>query len=199
MKKKKFELIFPGYTYFEESKPDAGRIVLVQLDFTRNGRWSSTSFTICKVCDDGSLFYEDKKKKLKTLKEGDLDSRGDVQHITAWKYIEIMKTIEKLKEIILDNNYFDTLAGQRFKEWNDIDRYSAVISFSGRSKEQKSYELDKDSYVTHLMLDKYGNILVQISDEDTDDFSVILRPGNTRPVTDFSENYLEEWVELLTF
>jgi hypothetical protein len=49
------------------------------------------------------------------------------------------------------------------------------------------------------MLDKYGNILVQISDEDTDDFSVILRPGNTRPVTDFSENYLEEWVELLTF
>ena len=191
MKKKKFELIFPGFTYFEESKPDTGRIVLVQLDFTRNGR--------CKVCDDGSLLYGKRKEKLKQLKEGDLDSRGDVQHITAWKYIEIMKTIEKLKEIILDNNYFDTLAGQRFKEWNDIDRYSAVISFSGRSKEQKSYELDKDSYVTHLMLDKYGNILVQISDEDTDDFSVILRPGNTRPVTDFSENYLEEWVELLTF
>jgi hypothetical protein len=45
---------------------------------------------------------------------------------------------QKIKEIILDNNYFDTLAGQRFKEWNDIDRYSAVISFSGRSKEQKS-------------------------------------------------------------
>lgn len=110
-----------------------------------------------------------------------------------------MKTIEKLKEIILDNNYFDTLAGQRFKEWNDINMYTAVISFSGRSKEQKSYELDKRAYVSHLMLDKYGNILVQISQEDTDDFSVILCPGNTRPVTDFSENCLKEWVELLTF
>lgn len=106
---------------------------------------------------------------------------------------------QKIKEIILENNYFDTLAGQRFKEWNGINNITAVISFAGRSKEQKSYELNERTYVTHLMLDKYGNILVQISDEDTDDFSVILRPGNTRPVTDFSENYLEEWVELLTF
>ena len=87
MKKKKFELIFPGFTYFEESKPDTGRIVLVQLDFTRNGRWSETSFTICKVCNDGSLLYGDRKKNLKSLKEGDLDSWGDVQYITAWKYI----------------------------------------------------------------------------------------------------------------
>ena len=110
-----------------------------------------------------------------------------------------MEMIDRLKEIILENNYFNTLAGQRFKEWNDINRYIAVISFSGRSKEQKSYELNERAYVTHLMLDKYGNILVQISDDDTDDFGVILRPGNTRPVTDFSENYLEEWVELLTF
>lgn len=110
-----------------------------------------------------------------------------------------MKNIEKLKEIILDNNYFNTLAGQRFREWNGIDCYLAVISFPGRSTERKSYELDKNSYVTHLMMDKSGVVRVQICDEDTDDFSVILHTGNTRPVTDFSETYLEEWVELLTF
>jgi hypothetical protein len=120
-------------------------------------------------------------------------------HGNIFNKIDMEDLKQKIKEIILDNNYFDTLAGQRFKEWNGIDRYSAVISFSGRSKEQKSYELNERAYVTHLMLDKYGNILVQISDEDTDDFSVILHPENTRLVTDFSENYLEEWVELLTF
>ena len=133
MKKKKFELIFPGYTYIEESKPDAGRIVFVQLDFTRNGRWSSTSFTICKVSDDGSLFYEDKKKKLKTLKEGDLDSRGDVQHITAWKYIQdygkdvkvmIDEEIERdLKEMVPE----DTLT-------DDEKEYAMMLSKYGYTK-----------------------------------------------------------------
>ena len=85
MKKKKFGLVFPGYTYIEESKPEVGKIVIVQLDFTRNGRLSSTSFAICKVSDDGSLLYGE---KLRPLKEGDIDSWGNVQHITAWKYIQ---------------------------------------------------------------------------------------------------------------
>ena len=29
------------------------------------------------------------------------------------------KYIEQLKDIILENNFFDTLAGMRFQEWND--------------------------------------------------------------------------------
>ena len=115
-----------------------------------------------------------------------------------------MDWIKKIKEIILENNYFDTLAGQRFKEWNNINMYTAIISFSGRSKKQESYELlslasDSDLiYVTHLLLDNSGHIWVQISPEDTDDFSVILHP-NVEPIDDFDEGILEEWVELLTF
>lgn len=115
-----------------------------------------------------------------------------------------MEAKQQIKEIILENNYFDTLAGQRFLEWNDIKMYKAVISFSGRSKKRKSYELlnsasDSDLvYVTHLLVDNSGQVLVQISQEDTDDFSVILHP-NVELIDDFDEDILEEWVELLTF
>ena len=107
---------------------------------------------------------------------------------------------QKIKEIILENNYFDTLAGQRFKEWNGINNITAVISFAGRSKKHESYVMFTYDvvYVTHLMLDKYGNILVQESKEDTDDFSEILRP-NAEPITNFKDEVLKEWVELLTF
>jgi len=115
-----------------------------------------------------------------------------------------MEPKQQIKEIILENNYFDTLAGQRFQEWNGVNRFRAVIAFAGRSKEFKSYELhnaasDSDAiYVTHLLLDYNDNILVQISQEDTDDFSVILRP-NVEPIDDFDEDIIEEWVDLLTF
>ena len=115
-----------------------------------------------------------------------------------------MDWIKKIKEIILENNYFDTLAGQRFLEWNNIKMYKAVISFAGRSKKRESYELlnsasDSDIvYVTHLLLDNSGHIWVQISPEDTDDFSVILHP-NLESIDNFDEDVLEEWVELLTF
>lgn len=115
-----------------------------------------------------------------------------------------MEAKEQLKEIILENNYFDTLAGQRFLEWNNIKMYKAVISFSGRSKRRESYELlnsasDSDLvYVTHLLVDNSGHIWVQISPEDTDDFSVILHP-NLENIDDFDEDVLEEWVELLSW
>ena len=115
-----------------------------------------------------------------------------------------MNAKDKIKEIILENNYFDTLAGQRFQEWNGVRLFKAVISFAGRSKRRESYELlnsasDSDLvYATHLLVDKYDNVWVQISQEDTDDFSVILHP-NIEPIEDFDEDILEEWVELLTW
>lgn len=114
-----------------------------------------------------------------------------------------MEFTEKLKEIILDNNYFDTLAGQRFVEWNEIKNITAVISFSGRSKKQQCYRLTSESdsdtiYVTHLYVDKYGDVKVQLGSEDTDDFNVILHPIGI-PVENFDDDILEEWVNLLTF
>ena len=114
-----------------------------------------------------------------------------------------MGLTEKLKDIILDNNYFDTLAGQKFVEWNDIKNITAVISFSGRSKNRESYRLTSESdsetiYVTHLYIDKWGNVKVQIGDEDTDDFNAILHPSGI-PVESFDDDILEEWVNLLKF
>ena len=111
--------------------------------------------------------------------------------------------VEKIKDIITDNNYFDTLAGQRFVEWNNIKDIAAVIAFSGRSKNHMSYRLtsesDSDSlYVTHLYVDKYGEVKVQLCSEDTDDFGLILRPGNI-PVENFDDEVLQEWVDLLTW
>jgi hypothetical protein len=109
---------------------------------------------------------------------------------------------EKIADIIQDNNYFNTIAGQRFVEWNDIKDIAAVISFSGRSKKQECYRLTSESdsesiYVTHLYIDKYGDVKVQLGSEDTDDINMILHPSGI-PLENFDDDILEEWVELLT-
>lgn len=114
-----------------------------------------------------------------------------------------MNSREQLKQIILDNNYLDTLAGERFREWNDIRDILAVISFSGRSKNQQCYRLtsasDSDSiYVTHLYIDRSGSVKVQLGSEDTDDINVILHPSN-EPLENYDDDTVEEWVRLLTF
>lgn len=114
-----------------------------------------------------------------------------------------MNPIEKLKEIILENNYFNTLAGEKFAQWNEIKNIKAVISFSGRSKNQECYRLSSSSesddlYVTHLYVDRYGTVMVQLGTEDTDDFNLILHPTE-EPAENFDEETLEEWVDLLTF
>ena len=114
-----------------------------------------------------------------------------------------MNTIEKLRDIILDNNYFSTLAGERFVQWNDIKNIQAVISFSGRSKKQECYRLTSESdsesvFVTHLYIDKYGEVKVQLGSEDTDEFRVLLHPSGI-PIENFDNDILEEWVDLLTF
>lgn len=114
-----------------------------------------------------------------------------------------MESIEKLRDIILDNNYFNTLAGERFVQWNDIKNIQAVISFSGRSKKQECYRLTSESdsesvFVTHLYIDKYGEMKVQLGSEDTDEFRVLLHPSGI-PIENFDESILEEWVDLLTF
>jgi hypothetical protein len=115
-----------------------------------------------------------------------------------------MNLVNKIKEIILENNYFDTLAGQRFKEWNDIKNITAVISFSGRSKNRESYPLtlwsdsDDITYVTHLYIDKWGNVKDPLGDEDTDDFSSILMPSD-EPIENYDDDILREWIELLTW
>lgn len=113
-----------------------------------------------------------------------------------------MSLVNKIKDIILENNYFDTLAGQRFVEWNDIKNITAVISFSGRSKNQESYKLSSDSdsdvvYVTHLYIDRWGNVKVQLGDEDTDDFSSILTPSD-ESIENYDGDTLCEWIKLLT-
>ena len=114
-----------------------------------------------------------------------------------------METIEKIKDIILDNNYFNTLAGQRFVEWNEIKDIQAVISFSGRSRNQQCYRLtassDSDSiFVTHLYIDRWGQVRVQLGTEDTDDMNCILHPSG-EPIEAYDEETLKEWVKLLTF
>lgn len=111
--------------------------------------------------------------------------------------------IEQLKDIILENNYFDTLAGERFREWNGIRNVQAVIAFAGRSKNQQSYRLTSGSesdaiYVTHLYIDRYGEVKVQLGSEDSDDFTAILHPSD-EPVEAYDEEILQEWVELLTY
>ena len=113
------------------------------------------------------------------------------------------KYIEQLKDIILENDYFSTLAGQRFQEWNEIRNVTAVISVAGRSKKHKSFlltpESDSDAlYVTHLYLDPRGQVKIQLNREDTDDFSCILKPSD-EPVEAYGEETLKEWVELLTY
>lgn len=114
-----------------------------------------------------------------------------------------MSLVNKIKDIILENNYFDTLAGQKFVEWNDIKNITAVISFSGRSKNRENYKLPSDSdsdvvYVTHLYIDRWGNVKVQLGDEDTDDFSSILTPSD-EPIENYDGDTLREWIELLTW
>ena len=114
-----------------------------------------------------------------------------------------MDTIDKIKNIILDNNWFDTVAGLRFKEWNQLKEVSAVISFSGRSKKQECYRLssssDSDSvYVTHLYMDRWGDIKVQLGSEDTDEINMMLHPSG-EPIENFDEETLQEWVELLNW
>ena len=114
-----------------------------------------------------------------------------------------MSLVNKIKDIILENNYFDTLAGQKFVEWNDIKNITAVISFSGRSKNRESYKLSSDSesdvvYVTHLYIDRWGNVKVQLGDEDTDDFSSILTPSD-ESIENYDGDTLCEWIELLTW
>ena len=111
--------------------------------------------------------------------------------------------IEQLKDIILENNYFDTLAGERFKEWNGIRNVQAVIAFAGRSKKQRSYRLTPGSesdaiYVTHLYIDRYGEVKIQLGSEDSDDFTAILHPSD-EPVEAYDEEILQEWIELLTY
>lgn len=111
--------------------------------------------------------------------------------------------VDKIKDIILENNWFNTLAGQRFKEWNDIKDIVAVIAFSGRSKKQECYKLTSSSdsdtmYVTHLYIDKWGNVKVQLGTEDTDDINLILHPSNER-IEFFDDETLEEWIKLLTW
>lgn len=113
-----------------------------------------------------------------------------------------MEPIEKIKQIILDNNYFDTLGGQRFVEWNEIRDIQAVISFGGRSKLRESYRLsppsDSDAlYVTHLYIDRWGEVRVQVSNEDSDDMNFLLHPSGERIET-FDDKTIKEWISLLT-
>ena len=113
-----------------------------------------------------------------------------------------MSLVNKIKDIILENNYFGILAYQRFVEWNDIKNITAVISFSGRSKNRESYKLSSDSdsdvvYVTHLYIDRWGNVKVQLGDEDTDDFSSILTPSD-ESIENYDGDTLCEWIKLLT-
>lgn len=112
-----------------------------------------------------------------------------------------MNEIERLREIILDNNWFDTPAGERFREMYGICRnITGVMSFAGRSKDRCSYLLlDSDeTYVTHLYTDDKGNVYMQLSTEDTDELDAIITPIY-EPVDELPEEILNEWIELLDY
>ena len=51
--------------------------------------------------------------------------------------------------------------------------------------------------MTHLYVDKYGDVKVRVESEDTDDFNVIIHPRGI-PVEHFDDDILKEWVDLLT-
>lgn len=113
-----------------------------------------------------------------------------------------MELIDRIKKIILDNNYFDTLPGQRFLEWNEIRDVQAVISFGGRSKLRESYRLSPPSdsealFVTHLYIDRWGDVRVQTSNEDSDDMNFLLKPSGDR-IEAYDDDTVREWIDLLT-
>lgn len=101
---------------------------------------------------------------------------------------------EKLREIIVDNNFLATDAGQRFKDMYGVN-YLAVISFAGRSRKHKSWEMSSGQYVTHLVIDCWGEIRVVLGDEDTDDLPTNL--GRSKSIDFFTDAETKEWVTLL--
>lgn len=105
---------------------------------------------------------------------------------------------DEIKQIVLDNNWFDTPAGERFKEMFGIKGISAVIAFAGRSKNRCSYQLSESDevYVTHLYMDDNGELYMQLASEDTDDYSLILNPSN-ESIEDLDDEILEEWIKIL--
>ena len=112
-----------------------------------------------------------------------------------------MEPIEKINKVITENNYLETIPGQRFKEWNDIKDIQAVISFGGRTKNQKSYPLSQSSeketeYVTHLYIDKYGEMWASICDADDDDYSRFLENRSVR-LEMLSDDIVKEMADLL--
>ncbi len=112
-----------------------------------------------------------------------------------------MEPFEKINKVITENNYLDTVPGQRFKEWNDIKDIQAVISFGGRSKNQQSYPLELTSeseteYITHLYIDKYGEMWAKLSTEDDDDYSKFLESKSIR-LEILRDDILEALADLL--
>ena len=118
--------------------------------------------------------------------------------------------IERLKGIIQDNNFLESLPGQKFREWwsEYLTDVTAVISVAGRSRTGECFRLpglgsesDGQMYVSHLVLKSNGQVRVQLSSEDTDEFALILPISlePTVPIENFDEEYLQEWVDLLTY
>ena len=105
-----------------------------------------------------------------------------------------MGLIGGLTEVILENNIFETLSGERFKELYGID-YRGAISFAAHSCDHKSWKTRNNQWVTHLLVDAHGNIRVVVSDSPIDDLSLIL--GETRPIHDFLWDDWKEWLNLL--
>lgn len=113
--------------------------------------------------------------------------------------------IQKLGEIVFDNNFFETMPGERFKETYGVDNIQAAISFAGRSRKHESYLLLRDSdyealYITHLYVDNGGHLMVRICAEDDDDFAMLVHPTAIgESVKHFETETLEDWVKLLEY
>ena len=109
--------------------------------------------------------------------------------------------IQKLGEVVFDNNFFNTLAGERFKEIYDVSSVQAAISFAGRSKKHESFAITAESdhelyYITHLYIDTSGHLMVQVCSEDDDDFAVLIHPSGYS-IKEFETEVLKEWLNLL--
>lgn len=108
-------------------------------------------------------------------------------------------TLKTIAEIISSSDYFKTLPGERFREWNGITGIESVISVQGRSKERSSLLLEESGrYITHLYLTPDGTVMALEGDDDDDDMTAVIR-GRGRPLKEYGPRVAERLAGLLTY
>ena len=112
---------------------------------------------------------------------------------------EMEEILEAIAGIISSSDYFKTLPGERFREWNGITGIESVISVQGRSKERSSLLLEETGrYITHLYLTPDRTVMALEGDDDDDDMTAVVR-GKGRPLKEYGRVVAERLAGLLTY